>query len=626
MKKNIWLFVSLFALLFSCTRSQSEIVPGAIWNDTEGHMINAHGGGMLYHNGTYYWFGEYKSDDSNAALVGVTCYSSKNLTDWKNEGIALSVDTLDSASDIAKGCIIERPKVVYNKKTHRYVMWFHLELRGQGYGAARAGVAVSNTPQGPYKYLHSGRLNPGIWPEKMLETNRNDTTTSDFYKAWTPEWLRAVDNGLYVRRDFKSGQMSRDMTIFVDDDDKAYQIYSSEENLTLQIAELSDDYQSYTGRYIRVCPGGHNEAPSIFKSGDTYWMITSGCTGWAPNEARLFSSKSIWGPWTQHPNPCRGSHAALTFNSQSTYIFPVHDKKNAFIFMADRWKPKHPSDGRYIWLPITFDNHRPVLEWHDRWNLHFFDSIAHLKSPWTLVWSDEFDNAGTPDASIWNFEHGYVRNHEMQYYCEKNAICENGVLKIFARYDSVSNAPVTSSSLNTKRHKEFQYGRVEVRARIPVASGSWPAVWTLGSNNPWPFCGEIDLMEFYRIDSIPYILANVAWGNRKPFDAVWDSKKMPLAHFALKDSLWADAYHIWRMDWDSSKIQLFVDNELLNCISLDSTVNRSSIGKISNPFKQPHYLLLNLAIGGDHGGMPDFKAFPLEYDIDYVRIYKKLKP
>lgn len=137
--------------------------------------------------------------------------------------------------------------------------------------------------------------------------------TKDYKTWWTPEWRRAVEQGLFAKRDLKSGQMSRDMTLFVDTDGKAYHIYSSEENLTLQIAELTDDYLGHTGRYIRLFPGGHNEAPAVFKKEDTYWMIASGCTGWEPNEARMFSAPSIWGPWKQEGNPCVGKDAGKTF-------------------------------------------------------------------------------------------------------------------------------------------------------------------------------------------------------------------------------------------------------------------------------------------------------------------------
>ena len=167
--------------------------------------------------------------------------------------------------------------------------------------------------------------------------------------------------------------MSRDMTLYVDDDGKAYHIYASEENLTLNIAELSDDYLSHSGKYVRVAPTGHNEAPSIFKRNGTYWMITSGCTGWAPNAARMFSASDIMGPWTQYPNPCRGEKSEITYGGQSTYILPVPGKKDLYIFMADIWRPAHPIDARYIWLPIQFgEDGVPFLEWMDEWNIEAY--------------------------------------------------------------------------------------------------------------------------------------------------------------------------------------------------------------------------------------------------------------
>lgn len=367
------LSLSLFNLYSQ--EASNYILSGEIWPDDKGIHVNAHGGGILYADGTYYWFGEFKSDTTSVALDGVTCYSSRDLVHWKNEGIAMPVMPEESYSDIERGCILERPKVIYNKKTNKYVMWFHLELKGKGYAAARIGVAVSDKVTGPYRFVHSYRPCAGFWPKNMPEKDRSlKVTPKDFTEWWTPEWSKAVEEGLFVRRDMEGGQMSRDMTIYVDDDGKAYHIYSSEENLTLQIAELTDDYQSHTGRYIRIFPGGHNEAPAIFKKDGTYFMITSGCTGWDPNEARLFTASSIWGPWTQHPNPCRGDDAALTFHSQSTFIFPVAGKKNAFVFMGDRWTPKHPSDARYIWLPIQFENGLPVLRWMDKWSLDYFDT------------------------------------------------------------------------------------------------------------------------------------------------------------------------------------------------------------------------------------------------------------
>lgn len=370
--------VLCFLLLAACTAEPpKEIRSGEIWPDNQGVHVNAHGGGILYHDGTYYWYGENKSDSTSSAMVGIMCYSSKNLTDWNNEGAVLPVVLNDSTSDIVQGCVMERPKVIYNEKTKKFVMWFHLELKGKGYAAARSAVAVSDSPTGPFKYIRSERINPGVLPFDMNETQRAmlDTLDAEKYKEWwTPMWYEAIRKGLFVKRDLQGGQMARDMQLFVDEDGKAYHIYSSEDNLTLQIAELSDDYLTHTGKYVRMAPAGHNEAPAIFKKSDgTYWMITSGCTGWDPNEARMFSAPSIWGPWTQHPNPCRGEKSEITFGGQSMYVLPVPGKKDAFIFMADIWRPEHPSDARYIWLPVQFENGVPYIEWMDSWTLDFFD-------------------------------------------------------------------------------------------------------------------------------------------------------------------------------------------------------------------------------------------------------------
>lgn len=371
--KHILFFIFLACCLSMKAQKQlyTNFYPGKLWFDIEGKIINAHGGGILYHEGTYYWFGEHKGEFSNAALVGVTCYSSKDLYNWKFESIALPVSE-NPNSPITKGAIIERPKVIYNQKSGKFIMYFHLELKGQGYNAANVGIAVSNQATGPYTLIRNSRVNAEKWAANMSESQKQKKKEDNkmLGKGWTPEWLQAVADGLFVRYHFKDGQMNRDMTLFVDDDNKAYHIYASEDNATIQIAELSDNYLDYTGKYIRIFPAKHNEAPTIFKKDGTYWMITSGCTGWKPNEARMFSAPSIWGPWTQHSNPCRGEDAELTFHSQGTYILPVSGKDNLFIFMADRWRPDNPIDGRYIWLPIQFEDGLPIIKWLDKWNIN----------------------------------------------------------------------------------------------------------------------------------------------------------------------------------------------------------------------------------------------------------------
>jgi beta-xylosidase len=382
MKKITRKLVAVTVLLLACTvanaadppaaGSNNSFRPGEIWPDDRGQHINAHGGGILHHEGTYYWFGEHKADDTNSALVGVTCYSSTDLYRWKYEGVAFAVEQNDTTSSIRRGCVIERPKVIYNETTGKFVMYFHHELKGHGYAAAQTGVAVSDRVAGPYRFIRSVRPNAGRWPVNMTEEQKNSTLTpANIGPRGTPGFERAVIDGVYVRRDFKGGQMSRDMTLYVDDDGRAYHVYSSEENQTLHVAALTSDYLDYSGEYYRVAPAGWNEAPAIFKKDGKYFMITSGCTGWRPNAARLLSADKVTGPWTLHDNPCRGEERDVTFNGQSTFVLALPGER--FIFMADRWKPRNPSDGRYIWLPVRFEGGLPFVEWQDEWTLDVFN-------------------------------------------------------------------------------------------------------------------------------------------------------------------------------------------------------------------------------------------------------------
>lgn len=355
-------------------------IPGALWPDTDGVHINAHGGGLLYQEGTYYWFGEHKvaGEAGNLAEVGVRVYSSRDLQRWRNEGVALAVEE-DPASEIARGCIIERPKVIACTATGRYVMWFHLEPKGSGYRGARSGVAVADRVTGPYRYTGSFRPNAGVWPLNAPESLRKplDAAEAAHLSALNLRGgpVPGYPTDVIFRRDFEGGQMARDMTLFVDDDRTAYHIYASEENGTLHISQLTEDYERPAGRYVRVMPGRFHEAPAVFKRDGRYWMIASGCTGWLPNEARLLSAESIWGPWKELGNPWRGPEemTAISFNTQSTFVFPVPGRKDAWIFMADRWQPENAIDGRYVWLPLRFEEDgTPYLEWLDRWDLAAF--------------------------------------------------------------------------------------------------------------------------------------------------------------------------------------------------------------------------------------------------------------
>lgn len=366
MKKIYVIICLMLSGVFSFAQAGKQ---GERWFDTNGNLINAHGGGILFYRGTYYWFGEFKRSGKtgNLSLDGVSCYSSKDLNKWKNRGIALQM-VADTNSLLQPGCTLERPKVIYNAKTRKFVMWFHHELKDKGYSAALTGLAVADRPAGPYTYIKSIRLQPNVWPVNLPESERNASDTAVLVRQ-DKNWKSKVAAGALVRRDFKGGQMSRDMTLYVDDDGTAYHIASSEDNQTLHISKLSDDYASFTDEYYRVLPGGANEAPAIFKLEGKYYLFTSGTTGWSPNPARAFISDNIYGPWEVLGNPVKGTEQdkATTFRSQSTYILPVKGKKNLFVFMADRWNPDDLRDSRYLWLPIIFENQKPFIEWKENW-------------------------------------------------------------------------------------------------------------------------------------------------------------------------------------------------------------------------------------------------------------------
>ena len=261
----------------------------------------------------YYWYGEIKEGEtwlpeSNKSwngtrvdVTGISCYSSKDLYNWKYEGNVLPAVKDDPNHDLHTGKVLERPKVVYNAKTNKFVMWMHVE--SMDYSKSSSGVAFSDSPTGPFSYIRSMRPNAGHWPVNLTAT---DTVGESILK-----------------RDFQGGQMARDMTIFVDDDGKAYHFYSSEMNATLHLAELTEDYLDHTGKFKRLFINRSMEAPAVFKHQGKYYFIASGCTGWDPNPARAAVANSIWGPWEEIGNPCVGKGANVTFQSQSTYVLPV---------------------------------------------------------------------------------------------------------------------------------------------------------------------------------------------------------------------------------------------------------------------------------------------------------------
>ena len=248
---------------------------------------------------------------------------------------------------------------------------------------------------------------------------------------------------------------------------------------------------------------------------------------------------------------------------------------------------------------------------------------------YALVWADEFDKDGAPDPANWTYERGFVRNEELQWYQPDNARVEHGMLVIEARRERVVNpsfdaassdwrrnrpaAEYTSASVTTRGLHAFTYGRFEMRARIDTRSGMWPAFWTVGATGSWPHNGEVDIMEYYR----GLLLANAAWGGAGRSQAMWADTRIPITTFG---DGWSQQFHVWRMDWDERSIKLFVDDRLLNDVDLSRTTNQDGSG--TNPFHQPHLVILNLAVGAT-GGDPAQTTFPARYEIDYVRVYER---
>ncbi len=360
----------------------SSFRPGNLWPDDRGVHINAHGGGMLFHAGVYYWFGEHKisGEAGNAAHVGVHVYTSPDLYNWKDAGIALAVSD-DPASEIVRGSIIERPKVVRCPKTGAFVMWFHLECANSDYRDARSAVAIADQPTGPYRFLRSMRPNAGFWPLNVRPEQKAPATIAIAQAAG-----ESMSNGRndqtpqfnLLGRDRTGGQHARDMTVFQDDDGKAYHVYSSEHNSTLHISELTDDYLSHSGRFVRAFEHRWMEAPALCRHDGRYWLIGSDCTGWGPNPARTAVAESIFGPWQELGNPCVGVNPVnnlgpeKTFGCQSTYLLPVQGRPGAIIAMFDLWRPKDAIDGRYVWLPVTFSKTGMQIAWRDEWDLSCF--------------------------------------------------------------------------------------------------------------------------------------------------------------------------------------------------------------------------------------------------------------
>ncbi len=349
------LYLSLMLGLAVTTMAGQSIKPGNTWNDTNGSAINAHGGCVVYADGYYYWFGEQRNSNKSD---GISCYRSKDLYSWTKLSRAVSPagTKTDENRDIASGRTLERPKVIYNEKTKKWVMWIHWE-NGSDYGQAKVAVCTADKVEGPYTLVDVFRPN---------------------------------------------GCDSRDQTLFLDTDGQAYHIYSTNMNSNTNCERLTDDFLMPQEDYVVQLKGRRYEAAALFRVGDIYYGLFSGCTGWDPNPGRYMWTYDLMNETWQAPadfkasdgstgiNFCIDNGKATSYQSQSNYVFPVPGKDKCFIYMGDRWNSSNVQSSKHVWLPLSVRSGYPTVCWYDDWNLSVFDEMYRMKRMKELKDGSEF--------------------------------------------------------------------------------------------------------------------------------------------------------------------------------------------------------------------------------------------
>lgn len=331
-------------LCVATSLAAQSIKPGQTWNDTSGSSINAHGGCVVYSDGYYYWFGENRSKNKSD---GISCYRSKDLISWTRLSRAVhpSGTMTDENRDIASGRTLERPKVIWNEATQKWVMWIHWE-NGDDYGQAKCAVCTASKVEGPYTLVDVFRPN---------------------------------------------GCDSRDQTLFLDADGQAYHAYSTNMNSNTNIERLTPDFLAPEPDYAVQLKGRRYEAAAIFRAGDCYYGLFSGCTGWNPNPGRFMWTYDLMNETWQAPADFRASDGSTginfcvdngksnTYQSQSNFVFAVPGKDKCFIYMGDRWNSSDIQNSKHVWLPLSVRSGYPTVQWYDSWDLSVFDEMYRFK-------------------------------------------------------------------------------------------------------------------------------------------------------------------------------------------------------------------------------------------------------
>lgn len=344
-----------------------SIRPGQVWLDTDGNRIQAHGGSVIEVDGVFYWYGENKERTKPGNGIwhwGIRCYSSTDLYNWEDRGLIIPPQPEDPDSPLHPAKNVDRPHIVYNERTGKYVCW--LKIMGEGH-TQESTVLVADSLLGPYEIVRTG---------------------------FRPLGMNAGDFDLVVHPE----------------DGKAYYYYERVHS-ELICADLTGDYTDVTGYYSTHFPRPHppavREAPAHFRRGGRHYLFTSGTSWYFPNRSEVATAETYHGPWTVLGDPHPGDPTGTSFGSQITSVFKHPGKKDLYIALADRWLPATPPEvsravhddmGRvfggggepdpalaaefakadtsvadYVWLPVRFDGEQPVLDWHDEWRVEDYD-------------------------------------------------------------------------------------------------------------------------------------------------------------------------------------------------------------------------------------------------------------
>ncbi|WP_246186260.1 family 43 glycosylhydrolase [Phnomibacter ginsenosidimutans] len=518
-------------------------------------------------------------------------FSSTDLVSWQDEGVILDLDKDVSWAkrNAWAPCIIEK------KINGRYKYFYYFTA------AQKIGVAVADHPTGPF---------------------------TDIGKPLIAERPAGVKGGQEI-----------DPEVF--EDPKTGKTYLYWGNGHMAVVELNEDMISYKPESLQIITPTDNtfrEGTTVFYRNGLYYFL------WSEDDTRSVNYRVRYGTAASPLGPIQiPANNLVLAKDESKGIYGTGHNSVLNVPGTDAWyivyhRFNYPNG---IGMGSAAGFHREVcidkMEFLPDGSIAFVkpthEGVAALPAANTgqykLVWADEFNEAGKPDTAKWSYEHGFVRNEEAQWYQPENAFCTNGKLIIETRKEAKPNPNFvagsnnwrtnrdsirfTSACLITKGKHTWQYGRFEMRAKIDIRAGMWPAWWTLGISKPWPANGEIDIMEYYR----GKLLANIAslGANKK---AAWFSNTFSTD--SLGGAAWASKFHVWRMDWTKDEIALYVDDVLLNKTAVALLTNKDGSG--FNPFLQPHYMLLNVAVGGMNGGDPSGTTFPTRMEVDYVRVYQ----